>query len=130
MESYKNLKVYKEATKSMKRAIEDYQKQYHPTNDQLYLQLRLYELSHLSKKEQRKPSGLAAIIILGTIILIYVGIIFSKNPIISIALSAIMIVLAAGFYLGLFSEAKMEKKKIRKQLAQLGELPDFTGNDK
>ena len=45
--SYKELPVYREADKQMRREIEEFVKKYHPSNDEMYLQLKRYELKNL-----------------------------------------------------------------------------------
>ena len=129
--SYKETKVFREATKSMKREIENYIKEYNPTNDEMYLQLRRYELKNLDKKEQRTPNVIFSFILVIMVIVFYFIILNEKdtpsNPIILLLFTVIMLVMCIGYYAGWFSKTKAELRSIEKELNSSPNLPEFTG---
>ena len=128
-ESYKELKAYREADKSVRREMDAYIKKYHPSNDEMYLQLKRYELKNLSRKEKRTPNGIFTIIMLAVRAVLYFLLRKSLNgetntAALIIAL-IIMSVLYFIYYKGWFSASKTEIKKIDKELAD-SKMPEFT----
>lgn len=130
---YKDMDAYKNAPKSLKRDMDEYMKNYHPSNDEMYLQLRKYELTHLDKKKRREP-GLVFSLIFGVMAILFFFVIKSEmdnssNPIGLLVYTAIMTVLCIGYYAGWFSKAKAEIRKINKELTE-SKLPEFKGSEK
>ena len=132
-ESYKELKVYREADKVLRREIDAYIKKYHPSNDAMYLQLKRYELKNLSPKEKRTPNGIFTLIILAVRAVLYFLLRKSLNgeantAALIIAL-IIMSVLYFIYYKGWFSASAAEIKKIDKEMADFN-MPEFTFHNK
>jgi len=130
MESYKNLKVYKEAPKSLKKSIEKYISDYKPSNEQMYWQLKLYEQNHLSKKEKKATNGVALIAIFLATIGFTLAIDKTTDPTLVVIMLIFLIALLILLWSGVFSEYKRQVRKIKKQLANYPELPEFKGTEK
>lgn len=130
-ESYKELQVYREADKRMKRKIEEFIKKYHPSNDQMYLQLKRYELKHLGKKEKRTPNAIFGAVVTVFVVWFYFMTRSSLNnenagsPIVMLIVGIILIILYVLYIKGVFSQSKSEIARIDKELSG-SNMPEFT----
>ncbi|MBE6116820.1 MAG: hypothetical protein E7187_08380 [Erysipelotrichaceae bacterium] len=130
-ESYKELPVYREADKRMKKEVEEFIKKYHPSNDEMYLQLKRYELKHLSKKEKRVPNAIFTVILTLFVVWFYFMTRQSLNdqdagnPIVMMIVGVVLIVLYVLYIKGVFSQSKSEIARIDKELAG-SNMPEFT----
>ena len=132
-ESYKELQVYREADKRMKREIEEFIKKYHPSNDQMYLQLKRYELKHLDKKEKRIPNAIFSVVVTVFVIWFYFmtrqSLHEEGSPIVMLIVGIILIILYVLYIKGVFSQSKSEIARIDKELSG-SNMPEFTFTDK
>ncbi len=130
-ESYKELPVYREADKRMKKEVEEFIKKYHPSNDEMYLQLKRYELKHLSKKEKRVPNAIFTVILTLFVVWFYFMTRQSLNdqdagnPIVMMIVGVVLIVLYVLYIKGVFSQSKSEIARIDKALSG-SNMPEFT----
>ena len=127
--SYKELPVYREADKQMRREIEEFVKKYHPSNDEMYLQLKRYELKNLDKKEKRTPNAIFALIMTVVVVIFFVMTRQSMknegNPVVTIIVGIVLIVMYLLYYKGVFSQSKADIAKIDKELSG-SNMPEFT----
>ena len=131
--NYKDSDVYRNAPKSLKRAIEDYISTYKPSNQMMYLQLRRYELNHLDKKQKRAVGPMFSLVITVLVIVSYFSMREQINGTsdlrILIPLLSILITMCIVYYAGWLSDANLELRQIRKELKKYPEIPEFTGTD-
>ena len=134
-ESYKELPIYREADKRMKREVEEFIKKYHPSNDEMYLQLKRYELKHLNKKEKRVPNAIFTLVMAVFVVWFYFMSRQSLNdenagsPIVMLIVGIILIILYVLYIKGVFSQSKSEIARINKKLAG-SNMPEFTFNSR
>lgn len=132
-ESYKELSVYRNADKQMRREVDEFIKKYHPSNDEMYLQLKRYELKNLDKKDKRNPNTVFGLIMMVVVVIFYVMMRQSMdnegNPIMMIIVGVILLIMYVLYYNGVFSKTKSEIAQINKQLSKTN-MPEFAFSEK